>query len=176
MRADAKKHRQTLIVAAAAVFTRDGLDAPLQLVLDETRLGRGTLYRHFPDRESLIEAVLEHLFLHMSELVAENLDSPDLLRRWLRRGAELRVQLQRLPVNIDKERMKLIGEAIQMKFRVLQSTVISQAQSAGVVGPDFNNAEFDLVMRMVAAAGDDDRRSREDAIEHGLDIVFAGLR
>lgn len=56
-RSDAARNRQTILDAAEAVFTEHGPDAPLALVTARSGLGRGTLYRHFPSRISLISAI-----------------------------------------------------------------------------------------------------------------------
>lgn len=59
LRADAERNRQAILRAAATVFQRNGTGAPLEEVAREAGVGIATLYRRFPDRESLIEAVFE---------------------------------------------------------------------------------------------------------------------
>ncbi len=56
-RKDAVRSRSTLLVAARRVFSEHGAHAPLELVIEAAGVGRGTLYRHFPDRISLIVAL-----------------------------------------------------------------------------------------------------------------------
>lgn len=56
-RADAARNRGKLVTAARALFTAAGVDAPLEKVAAEAGVGIGTLYRHFPNRQTLIEAV-----------------------------------------------------------------------------------------------------------------------
>ncbi|MFB6615566.1 TetR/AcrR family transcriptional regulator [Streptomyces sp. NPDC085524] len=57
LRADARRNREKILAAAVRVFTTDGLDAHLERIAKEAGVGSGTLYRHFPTREVLIEAV-----------------------------------------------------------------------------------------------------------------------
>ncbi len=59
LRVDAERRRRTLLCAAASVFLRDGLDAPLENVAKEAAVGIATLYRRFPTRDCLVEAVFE---------------------------------------------------------------------------------------------------------------------
>jgi len=59
LRRDAEQRRRALLCAAASVFLRDGLDAPLESVAREAAVGIATLYRRFPTREALVEAVFE---------------------------------------------------------------------------------------------------------------------
>ncbi|MFI7585979.1 TetR/AcrR family transcriptional regulator [Spongisporangium articulatum] len=85
MRADAKRNRDGLMAAALTVFTRDGAEAPLEAVAREAGVGIGTLYRHFPSREALLEAVYrrenERLCARAAELLAS--EAPlDALYAW----------------------------------------------------------------------------------------------
>jgi AcrR family transcriptional regulator len=59
LRVDAERNRLALVCAAATVFRRSGTSAPLDEVAREAHVGIATLYRRFPDRDSLIEAVFE---------------------------------------------------------------------------------------------------------------------
>jgi AcrR family transcriptional regulator len=56
-RADAQRNRERILVVAKEVFTRDGASASLDDIARQTGIGPGTLYRHFPTRDALIEAV-----------------------------------------------------------------------------------------------------------------------
>lgn len=58
-RSDARRHRLTLLDAASRVFLEHGITAPLEMVIETSGLGRATLYRHFPDRASLVLALLD---------------------------------------------------------------------------------------------------------------------
>ena len=57
LRADARRNRDGLLTAALAAFNRDGADVPLEVVARDAGVGIGTLYRHFPTREALLEEV-----------------------------------------------------------------------------------------------------------------------
>lgn len=67
-RADAARNRGKLVTAARALFAEAGVDAPLEKVAAEAGVGIGTLYRHFPNRQTLIEAVYRD---QSEEIVAE---------------------------------------------------------------------------------------------------------
>ncbi len=56
-RADAQRNRDRILEVAKEIFTRDGAAARLDDIARQTGIGPGTLYRHFPTRDSLIEAV-----------------------------------------------------------------------------------------------------------------------
>src|SRR5215218_3695227 len=59
-RADARRNEQTVIDAAAAVFARAGVDAPVRDIATAAGVGMGTIYRHFPTRADLVVAVYQH--------------------------------------------------------------------------------------------------------------------
>jgi AcrR family transcriptional regulator len=90
-RADALRNRERVLEAAKAVFSAGGPDASLEAVAREAGVGIGTLYRHFPTREALYEAVYRREVEQLSEL-AEELKGEaapvEALRRWLRSNVE----------------------------------------------------------------------------------------
>jgi AcrR family transcriptional regulator len=59
MRADAQKNYDKIVATAVEVFTEKGMDAPLDEIAARAGVGPGTLYRHFPTRENLIDAVIK---------------------------------------------------------------------------------------------------------------------
>ncbi len=59
-RADARRNEQALVSAAAAVFVKSGVEAPVREIAAAAGVGMGTIYRHFPTRPELIIAVYRH--------------------------------------------------------------------------------------------------------------------
>src|ERR1700693_4005381 len=86
-RADAVRNRERVLEAAKAVFSAGGPDASLEPVARRAGVGIGTLYRHFPIREALFEAVYRREVQQLADL-AEQLKQEaqpgDALRRWMR--------------------------------------------------------------------------------------------
>ena len=91
-RADAIRNRERLIAAATQVFGKGAAQASLEAVAREAGVGIGTLYRHFPTREALFEAVYRHEVDQLGEL-AEQLacEAPptEALRSWLHANIRL---------------------------------------------------------------------------------------
>jgi AcrR family transcriptional regulator len=85
-RADALRNRDRLLEAARTVFSAGGPDASLEAVARKAGVGIGTLYRHFPTREALFEAVYRHEVQQLAEL-AERLQKEkrpvEALRQWM---------------------------------------------------------------------------------------------
>ena len=67
-RADACRNRDRLLDVASTAFAARGVDASLEWIAKEAGVGIGTLYRHFPNRDALMEAVYRH---NLDQLIAE---------------------------------------------------------------------------------------------------------
>jgi AcrR family transcriptional regulator len=85
-RADAKRNRERLLEVAKKVFTRDGAAASLDDIARRSGIGNATLYRHFPTRDALIEAVYRSEVEKLAaaeELFAATLPPLEALRAWM---------------------------------------------------------------------------------------------
>jgi AcrR family transcriptional regulator len=85
-RADAVRNRERVLEAAKAVFSAGGADASLEAVARQAGVGIGTLYRHFPTREALFEAVYRREVQQLADLadhLAQEAAPVDALRRWM---------------------------------------------------------------------------------------------
>ena len=91
-RADALKNRERLIEAAKEVLGKGGPDASLEAVARRAGVGIGTLYRHFPEREALFQAVFGRELEQLADM-AERLDGAgdevEALRGWLHANVAL---------------------------------------------------------------------------------------
>jgi AcrR family transcriptional regulator len=90
-RADAVRNRELVLEAAKAVFSAGGADASLEAVAKRAGVGIGTLYRHFPTRENLFEAVYRREVEQLGEFADQLKGEPDpveALRRWLHSTVE----------------------------------------------------------------------------------------
>jgi AcrR family transcriptional regulator len=86
-RADAVRNHERVLEAAKAVFSAGGPDASLEAVARHAGVGIGTLYRHFPTREALFEAVYRREVEQLADLAEQLRDEVapcEALRRWLR--------------------------------------------------------------------------------------------
>ena len=90
-RADATRNRERLLAAAKAVFNAGGADASLEAVARRAGVGIGTLYRHFPTREALFEAVYRREVDELAGLAEHLRDTAppgEALRRWVGANVE----------------------------------------------------------------------------------------
>jgi AcrR family transcriptional regulator len=88
MRADAQKNHEKIVASAVEVFSERGMDAPLDDIATRAGVGPGTLYRHFPTREDLIDAVVKSWFSQIDaaadDAVASAAPAREVLLEWFR--------------------------------------------------------------------------------------------
>jgi AcrR family transcriptional regulator len=175
-RADARRNYDKLIEAARAAFTEKGADASLEDVARRADVGIGTLYRHFPCRQALLEATyleeVEALCGTASEL--EGLEPWDALVAWLNRFAEYASTKKALSaellatIGMDSELFSQCHTAIY----AAGGPLLERAQAAGVVRPDITAKDaFRLVSGVLMI-----RSAEPDEISRLLALAMDGLR
>jgi AcrR family transcriptional regulator len=87
-RADACRNRDRLLEVASEVFTTTGVDASLEKIAKTACVGIGTLYRHYPTRDALVEAVYRHnidLLVDQAAELSETKPADEALAEWMQR-------------------------------------------------------------------------------------------
>jgi AcrR family transcriptional regulator len=88
LRADARRNRDLLLASAVRAFSENGLDATVDAIAKDAGVGIGTLYRHFPTREALIEAAYRNELTTVCDAVPEllaALSPEEATRAWMDR-------------------------------------------------------------------------------------------
>ena len=76
-RADARRNRERVLAAARAQFAANGLEAQIDDIARAADVGVGTVYRHFPTKEALLQALAADRFTRLAEWAREALEAPD---------------------------------------------------------------------------------------------------
>jgi AcrR family transcriptional regulator len=145
LRADARRNYERLLAAGEEAFTRDGPDASLEDIARRAGVGIGTLYRHFPTRIALLEAVyldrIEALAARAEELAAG--DPAEALTEWLRAFAEHNVRYRGLKgVLVAAMQDGDSLSSVHTRLRETGGALLARAQQAGVVRPDLTISEL----------------------------------
>lgn len=178
-RSDAVRNRERVLEAAKAVFSAGGSDASLEAVAKRAGVGIGTLYRHFPTREALFEAVYRREVDQLSDL-AETLKSApapvDALRRWLRANVEL--------VATKKGMIAALALAVQTSSELYAysfdrltkavGTLLDRAVIAGEIRADVS-AE-DLLRALIGMCYLHEQPGWQSTVLRLMDVFVDGLR
>lgn len=177
MRRDAQEHREQLIQAASRVFARQGTSAPLEAVLEEAKLGRGTLYRHFPNRSALAIAVLEIPLARLRNFVDQHLEDSTLLPGFLSLHRELAVVYQGSGMlATDPESKKEFKEFVRRADCVYE-VVLQRSVAAGTLQTTATVELIRLATKMIMGAGDRSEEGKvEETVQSAIQLVCAGLR
>jgi AcrR family transcriptional regulator len=176
LRADAARNRQKLLSAASELFAESGTDASLEAIAKRAGVGIGTLYRHFPTRQALLEAVYVDEVEEMSAKADDlgELDPWDALVTWLRQfvrfAATKRALADEMLNTIDAEAPVFVS--CRTAITEAGDMLLQRAQDAGEARKDTN---FTDVGRMVAGIASI-RTADPGQIERILDVALDGLR
>jgi AcrR family transcriptional regulator len=178
-RADAIRNRERVLEAAKAVFSAGGPEASLEAVARKAGVGIGTLYRHFPTREALFEAVYRREVQQLSEL-AEQLkseaDPVDALRRWLRSNVEFVATKKGMSAALALA-VQSSSELTAFSFERLTKAVgalLDRAVAAGEIRSDISPE--DLLRALVGMCYLHDQPGWQNSVVRLLDVFVDGLR
>jgi AcrR family transcriptional regulator len=147
LRADARRNRDALVVAAREVFATHGGDASMEAIAKQAGVGVGTLYRHFPKRIDIVEAVyrtdVDELVRAAEDAVAEQEPWPALvtwLEAFVRYAQGKRTFLNELHEAFEKNPQLRVGSRERIDQAI--ETVLGRARQAGVVRTDIDGADL----------------------------------
>ncbi|MEU7688961.1 TetR/AcrR family transcriptional regulator [Microbispora hainanensis] len=154
-RADAQRNYERILEVARTVVEEQGTQASLRDIARRAEVGMGTLYRHFPTREALLEALLRQRFDTLAAR-AEELegadDSREALRQWLReflsRASAYRGLTSSMMTTIGDEDSALHASCSAM--REAAGRLVKRAQDDGHIRPDIDGMD---VFALVSAVG-----------------------
>ena len=178
MRADAKKNYDHLLEVARAVVIQHGAEASLRDIARRAGVGLGTLYRHFPTREALLEALLRSSFDELggsaNELEASS--SPDdALVSWLHEvvgcAHAYRGVVTLMMAAIEDPESALHASCVTM--RAAGTRLLNRAQAAGTARTDIDGT--DLFALIAALAWLSDQPSSAPRADHLFGVVASAI-
>ena len=177
LRADAQRNRARLLEVAQSAFASRGTEASLDDIARRAGVGVGTLYRHFPTRDDLVESLIHSEVVRLVELSRELASSSDplaALRTWLRafvrHAMAFRGLAEALVAAAGAENR--LGAACH-DTEDAGRAVFDRAQSLGVVRPDVT---LEDTLELAASIAWVVEQSGRDAADHLLDVALDGLR
>jgi AcrR family transcriptional regulator len=180
LRKDAERNRQRILEAARELFAEEGLGVTLNDIAHFAGCGVGTVYRRFPDKEQLIDALFEE---RVGELVARAeaaLSNPDPWEGFvgfLEYGLQLQAQdrgLKEVLLSTDEGRARVAR--VRERLVPLAGRLVERAHAAGALRPDFSHQDMPVIQLMIGAVIDGARDIEPDLWRRYLAIVLRGLR
>ncbi|MEN3262790.1 helix-turn-helix domain-containing protein [Sodalis endosymbiont of Spalangia cameroni] len=174
MRADAKKNYDHLLTVAREVFTDQGAHASLRDIARKAGVGLGTLYRHFPTREALLEALLRVSFDALTaraEILETSSSADDALVLWLRETVAVahshRGVIASMVASIEDPDSALHASCVTMRAK--GARLLARAQAQGVARGDIDGA--DLFALVGALAWINDQPSLAPRVDHLFKVI-----
>jgi AcrR family transcriptional regulator len=179
LRADARRNRDAIIAAAKKLFADEGLDAQMPDVAKAAKVGVGTVYRHFPNKEDLITALAGERFERLAEKAREGIEADDPwggLCEFLRFSAQIQADDRGL-CEVMGSRPEVMAEAaFAVGLDELCDALVKRAQRSGELRKDLDWQDIPMIACSLG---------RITPAEHGpavgrwprlVEIVIDGLR
>jgi AcrR family transcriptional regulator len=179
VRADARRNRERLLQAAVRAFASDGADVTLEAIAKTAGVGIGTLYRHFPTREALIEAAYRQELAHLCDAVPgllRSLPPDEAARAWMDRFIDYMTTKRYMAGALQAVIASGGNPYAESRGRLIAAitTLLAAGISAGTVRADVEPNDVLLALSGVSlAAGAPDQREQAGRL---LNLLIDGLR
>jgi AcrR family transcriptional regulator len=162
MRSDARRNRELVLTAAEDVFSEMGLRAQIEEVARRAGVGVGTVCRHFPTKQALVEAVLEAMYESLLNDARRALEQPDpgvAFHTFFYALSEFQARHRALAEHMATEiDLPAAAQSVREALRAAIGELVARAQDAGAIRSDIGPADvamlFSGVAHATALAGD----------------------
>jgi AcrR family transcriptional regulator len=180
LRRDAERNRQRILQAAAEVFSERGLDATLDDVAHRAGVGVGTVYRRFPDKDSLVGELFQDRIDAIVAVAEEACVADDPwagLVSYLEHigetmAGDLGLRQMLLFATYGRDRVAYLRE----RMRPVIARLIARAQAAGLVRDDLSATDVPMIVCMIATAAEYAGPVQPGVWRRYLALIIDGLR
>ena len=178
-RADSARNRQLLIDAAKAGFAQAGLNVSLEEIARRAGVGIGTLYRHFPTREAVVEAVYRREVEQLAEAVPQLLETStasEALHKWMHLFIDYIATKRLIAPSLAATAGRtspLYATSAELITRAI-TTLVKRAVAGGEVRKDIDPS--DLLRAMVGVSYGNPDVGWQASARRLIDILMDGLR
>jgi AcrR family transcriptional regulator len=180
LRADARRNHERLVASARELFASAGLEVSVEEITQRAGVGMGTLYRHFPTKEELIDAVLEDAFANFLALAEAALSDPDPwdgLCRFLEQTLMMYADNRGLKdVFASGEHGRARAAAMRRRMWPLIARMVERAREQGTLRPDFAAEDVALVLWSGERVIERSQGIAPDLWQRYLGLLLDGLR
>ncbi len=178
VRADARRNLDALLRAAMAVFATSGVDAPVREIAEKAGVGVGTVYRHFPQRSDLIQAIVRQEVetgVGTAAALAAELAPLDALSAWMLGLVDFAMKKRGLAAALHSgdKAYEALPAYLEGRWAPALQRLLDAAAAAGTVRADVEAGELlRAAMRLALPAGDGD----VDQARRMVGLLVDGLR
>jgi AcrR family transcriptional regulator len=180
LRSDARRNRERLVASARELLARDGVEVSVEEITHHAGVGMGTLYRHFPTKDDLIDAVLEESFAEIVAAAEEGANAEDAWEgfvSFIERTLALHVANRGLKdVVASREHGAARADAMRLRLRPFVKQMIERAQEQGALRADFVPADLPLVFWSAGRVVEKTSNVARDSWRRYLGFLLDGLR
>ncbi len=178
-RADCARNRQLLIDAAKAGFAEVGMNVSLEEIARRASVGIGTLYRHFPTRDAVVEAVYCREVEHLAEAVPQLLQSStpgEALHKWMHLFIDYIATKRVIASSLTPlaARSSTLYKTCSEVITGAITTLVKRAAESGDVRNDIDPS--DLLRAMVGVSYQNPDAAWEASARRVIDLLMDGLR
>lgn len=179
VRADARRNRERLLEAAVRAFASDGADVTLEAIAKTAGVGIGTLYRHFPTRDALVEAAYRQELAHLCDAVPgllRSLPADEAIRAWMDRFIDYMTTKRYMAGALQAVIASGGDPYAESRARLIAAitALLTAGISAGTIRADVEPDDVLLALSGVSlAAGAPAQREQAGRL---LDLLVDGLR
>jgi AcrR family transcriptional regulator len=177
-RADSVRNRDLLIAAATEAFSARGADVALEDIARSAGVGIGTLYRHFPTRDALVEAVYRHevdVLCEGADQLLETRPPDQALAEWMQLFVR-HVATKRGMLSVLKPMLSTnatFSEETRGRANAAASKLLEAGVAAGTVRADINAGDLLRAVGGICMSTDQERSEASDRL---VGLLFDGLR
>jgi AcrR family transcriptional regulator len=180
LRRDAERNRQRILAAAADVFSERGLDATLDEVARAAGVGVGTVYRRFPDKESLVQELFRDRIDGLVTVADEACAAAD---PWQGLVSYLEFAISAMAADLGLRQMMTFATYgrdqvcyARERMRPVISRLVERAQASGDLRQDIEPTDVKLIVFMLASVAEYAATVRPDLWRRYLALLLDGLR
>ena len=179
LRRDARANRERILEAARAVFADEGIDASVEQIAQRAGVGMGTLYRRFPTKHDLVEAVIAEsldAFVTAAEDGLADEDAWTGFTGFVERVLELHAENRALRELLAGTEHGEARDEVRKRVRPLVRRLVERAQADGSLRPDFVPEDMPLVFMTGGRVIEASRCVAPDLWRRYLGLLLDGLR
>jgi AcrR family transcriptional regulator len=180
LRRDAERNRRRILAAAAEVFSERGLDATLDEVARAAGVGVGTVYRRFPDKESLVQELFKDRIDALVTVAEQACAAAD---PWQGLVSYLEFAVAAMAADLGLRQMMTFATYgrdqvcyARERMRPVVGRLVERAQSSGDLRTDVESTDIKLIVFMLASVAEYAATVRPDIWRRYLALLLDGLR